>query len=526
MKKSLICIIVIMVLALTGICHAASYTLPEKMNNQLSIGSGLKGSFTITAEGEAFRTPFLKAVTDAVFSIRGISSGKDIHYYVFQGDEQDKQSAVTELYRKEGTYYLRSDMVPGKILAFPAVSQYIEAVFPAEGENASASSFIAKILALPEQERKDKWDPVLTRYQNALEFWLADYTVDHETVKMDDGFSALDFTYEIPADDVKNKIISLISDIVSDEEAYALLDSVMSPEEKNIYLNRNLLYFYTEAVNVLSIGNPIRMNKRVSAMGDLLRFKLELPLDEKTTGYQSVNIEMYDQLTVYTIRKNGEIMVLAIPDIETLKEAEFEKEIWISRIIEDETKKDQNFSVKANIRKTQNTYDENEKSHETDHYEICISQDTNYVPQDIDLSFLPEYKQTDINIDMHYSSKYAQNSATTLEIAADIRKDSSEMKMEGTIKTAAPWVFMPFDVIDPINIGTDVKSVIEPYLTDWISNATSLIHHTNQETDVSTENNETGETEKPESQPSENDGHEDDLSDDAETSPIDNPEQE
>ena len=195
-------------------------------------------------------------------------------------------------------------------------------------------------------------------------------------------------------------------------------------------------------------------------------------------------------------------------------------------IIEDETKKDQNFSVKANIRKTQSTYDENEKSHETDHYEICISQDTNYVPQDIDLSFLPEYKQTDINIDMHYSSKYAQNSATTLEIAADIKKDSSEMKMEGTIKTAAPWVFMPFDVIDPINIGTDVKSVIEPYLTDWISNATSLIHHTNQETDVSTENNETGETEKPESQPSENDGHEDDLSDDAETSPIDNPEQE
>ena len=69
MKKSLICIIVIMVLALTGICQAASYTLPEKMNNQLSIGSGLKGSFTITAEGEAFRTPFLKAVTDAVFSI-------------------------------------------------------------------------------------------------------------------------------------------------------------------------------------------------------------------------------------------------------------------------------------------------------------------------------------------------------------------------------------------------------------------------------------------------------------------------
>lgn len=526
MKKSFICILVFIMIAINGICQAASYTLPEKMYNQLSIGSGLKGSFTITAEGEAFRTPFMNAVTDAVFSIRGISSGKDIHYYLFQGDEQEKQTAVTELYRKDGAYYLRSDMVPGKILVFPAVSQYIDALFPAEGENGSASSFIANILSLSEQERKEKWDPVLTRYQNALEFWLADYTVDHETVKMEDGFSALDFTYEIPSDDVKNKIISLISDILSDEEAYALLESVMSPKEKSVYLNRNLLYFYTEAVNALNIENPVRMNKRVSAMGDLLRFKLELPLDEKSTGYQSVTIEMYDKLTVYTVRRTEDILVLAIPDAESLKETEFDKNIWISRIIADENKKDQNFSVKANIRKTHNAFDENEKSHETERYEISISQDTTYIPQDIDLSILPEFIQTDIIMDLHYSSKYAQNSATTLEIAGEIKKGTSEMKIEGSIKTAAPWVFMPFDVVDPINVGTDVKTVLEPYITDWISNATSIIHHMSQETDTVTDQNEIIQTDESESRPKDVEATADDMSEEAETSPMDNPEQE
>ena len=121
MKKKIISLIVLMLVIVTGTCQAASYTLPEKMANQLAIGSGLKGTFSITTKGEKFQTPFLKAVSDAEFSIRGISSDKDFHYYVFQSDEQENQSAVSELYRKDGICYFRSDMVQGKILSLPTL---------------------------------------------------------------------------------------------------------------------------------------------------------------------------------------------------------------------------------------------------------------------------------------------------------------------------------------------------------------------------------------------------------------------
>ena len=94
MKKKIISLIVLMLVIVTGTCQAASYTLPEKMANQLAIGSGLKGTFSITTKGEKFQTPFLKAVSDAEFSIRGISSDKDFHYYVFQSDEQENQSCT------------------------------------------------------------------------------------------------------------------------------------------------------------------------------------------------------------------------------------------------------------------------------------------------------------------------------------------------------------------------------------------------------------------------------------------------
>ena len=479
MKKKIISLIVLMLVIVTGTCQAASYTLPEKMANQLAIGSGLKGTFSITTKGEKFQTPFLKAVSDAEFSIRGISSDKDFHYYVFQSDEQENQSAVSELYRKDGICYFRSDMVQGKILSLPTLGQYLEALFPASGENGSSSSFVSKIMSLPETERREKWDPVLTRYQNELEFWLADFTVKHDTVKLDSGFSALDFTYEIPMDKVVEKIVSLCGEITSDPEAVALLGSVMTEEEEKIYLNSSLIYFYQEALKSLVIEQPVRMNKRVSAMGDLLRFRLELPLDERTTGYRSLDIETVEQTTLYTLKKNGEILVIGIPDTEAFRKQEYLQSLWYARVNTEagEDGVGENRAVRIDINKSIETNDEEEKSHETDHYRISIKQDTSCLPEDTDLSLLPEYEPVSIELDLHYSSKFAQNSATNLDITAKILQGDSEMDINGQLKTAAPWLFMPFEIIDPTETGTKKEEVLIPYLTDWISNAASMIRH-------------------------------------------------
>ena len=518
MKKRFVSMIVLMIILVTGSCHAASYTLPEKMYNQLSIGSGLKGSFTVTAEGGKFRTPFLNAVTDAEWSVRGIRSGEDLHYYVFQSNEQEQQSAVSELYRKDGIYYFRSDMVQGRILAFPVLSQVVASVFPDAGENGSASSFIANIIALPEKTRKEKWDSVLQRYQNQLELWLADFTVTADTVRLDNGLSALDFTYEIPMKSINEEIVKLYGGFSSDPEVTALLDTVMSEAEKKIYMNGNLLYFYLEALQSLQNDKPVRMSKRVSAIGDLLRFSLELPLDERTTGYRSVDIQTVNQRTVITLRKTGQDTVIAFPETSILKQNAYEQSIWFSRVDTDAGKMKDNISVRIDVKKTNNVYEKDEKTHETNHYDITVQQDTAYLPSDTDLSLIPEYEKAEISIDLHYSSKYAQNSATTLEITADIRQSNSQLQILGKLKTAAPWLFMPFEVIDPVQVGTEKENVLEPYLTDWISNAESMIHHNEKNTgDKSVQSDilvPEQETESPEKE-----------SQDAETAPLDVPEQ-
>ena len=487
MKKRFVSMIIMMIIFMTVSCHAATYTLPEKMNNQLAIGSGLKGTFSVTSEGDVFSTPFLNEITDAEWSVRGILSGKDLHYYVFQSNEKEEQSAISELYRKEGIYYFRSDMVQGKILSFPVLSQIIDHFIPAEGENQKASSFISNIIELPENTRTEKWDPVLQKYQNELEMWLADFTVQADTVKLENGLSALDFSYEIPMDSVNSEIVKLYSEFVSDQDVFSLLNTVMTDEEEQIYLNSNLLYFYLDALKSLEIDRPVRMSKRVSAIGDLLLFRLELPLDERTTGYQSVIIETAGQSTFITLEKTGEVFVFGLPDSEKMKQTEFEQSVWFAKVNADPEKKDSNLAVRIDIKKTQEQFEKDEKSHENDQYDITISEDVSHLPINTDISLLPDFQQINMKIDLHYSSKYAQNSATTLEVNANILKGDAWMQIQGKFKTAAPWLFMPFEVLDPISVGTDIKSILEPYFTDWISNAASMIHHTSTETQNTTE---------------------------------------
>lgn len=523
MKRKFFMLFIVLLVMITGSAYAANYTLPEKMYNQLSIGSGLKGSFVIKTEGDKFDTPFLNQVTDAEFYIRGIKSGNDLHYYLFQKGDDDQQTAVNELYRKDGIFYFRSDMVQGTILAFPTISQYLDMLFPAEGENASSSGFVSKLISMSSEEKEEKWDPVLNRYQKELEMWLAEFTVQADSVKLDNGLSALDFSYDIPMSKVNEEIVHLFGEFAEDAELSSLLKNIMTEQEKDLYLNGNLLYYYLEALNSLNINHSVRMSKRVSAMGELLRFKIDLPLDERITGYESVSLEMVDHLTVYTLTGSKKVILLALPETESFRQTSYNLSVWYACIQtgEDNDSEQHNVAFRADILKTNEAHnDDNEMSHETNHYLITVEQDTKYLPENTDLSRLPEAEQVKIDIDLHYSSKFAQNSATTVDIKAEIAEGDSFLQLDGKVKTAAPWLFMPFEVIDPVQTGTDTAAVLDPYMTDWISNAASMIRHEDTEKDIAPAETQT-EEQPSEQQETENQNHDDEQDPQAETAPLD-----
>jgi hypothetical protein len=490
MKKRIICIIAGIMLLLSGIANAATYTLPEKMQNQLAIGSGLKGSFTVTADGELSRTPFLNAVCDATYDLRGMSSGHDFHYYVFQ-ENNGSQTMIAELYKKDGQYYLRSDIVQGKILGLSGFSIFLDALFSQQGENPTISSAFLNYLALPEDVKEKQWKTEVSKYQNELEMWLHDFTAQADVVKQENGSSAFDFSYVIPIDEVKNKLLSMFAEFAADAELQTLMDSIMTAEQKEIYLNGTLLYFYEEAIQSLDIQSDIRLSKRVSALGDLINSKMILPLDPNITGFEKLTIESSDGYSIYQLEGKDKAFVIGLPSIDLLNEQEYEKSVWVASIDNTNPKETKNFSVRADIKKTFSQYnDEEDKSHQEEHYSAAIRQDTTWLPEAFKDGELAEWHDIEASLDLHYHSKYSQNSATTLEIKFDYKQNGSSLAIDGKVKTAAPWLFMPFEVTDPTEIGPDHPEITENYLIDWISNAASIIHHDDEpdETETATDN--------------------------------------
>ena len=59
------------------------------------------------------------------------------------------------------------------------------------------------------------------------------------------------------------------------------------------------------------------------------------------------------------------------PEIEKLKQTSFEQSLWIASIGETETGKDNgNFALRIDIKKTNEVYEKDEKTHEINHYDV------------------------------------------------------------------------------------------------------------------------------------------------------------
>ena len=484
--KKLICLIIMLVLLSScSICHAVtySYTLPEKLQNQLFVGSGLNGSFRISADGEKFNTPLINAISDADISVMGIFTNSMFYGYLFQTDEQEQQTGRTEFERYNDVYYIRSDMMPGKILQLPTGTDLLEALFPARGENPGASSFIYRMLSVSDQSEKENWETVLLRYHKELEFWLAEYAVLWQSVKQDSELTA-DFTYRIPVSELKELIMKMMNEFTTDTELSTLLDSVMTQEQKALYMNRNLLYYYQDALNALDLQQDLVIYRRTSTLGKVVSSVIDLPLDEKITGFSLLSIDSHDGYTAYTLKSEDKAYILVLPDNKEEIEESWHRSFWYAQINRElgETELTKaNYAVKIDVQKTsETTEDENQKRHQNDRYTVNIQEDRTYIPEEFADISLTDTDPISIIIDLHYHSKYAQNSPTTLEFNADISQFESHLSVKGEVKTANSdkWVLNPFDVVDPFRIEINNMAPASSYLADWISNAASIIHHT------------------------------------------------
>ena len=236
-----------------------------------------------------------------------------------------------------------------------------------------------------------------------------------------------------------------------------------------------------------------------------------------------MHIHNEDNYITYSLQGEKSIFVISVPDttnVQTLKTED--RTYWISRVnLEDNI--DKNYSVKVSIQKTSETHDDDEgRSHQTDNYKIIICQDNTYIPEQFDLSEITSFETIEINLKLHYYSKFAQNSSTKMEFHFDCKQGNSIINIQGNLKTvnSDSWVFKPFDISHPTRIEVDKTDVLLSYITDWISNASTMIHHGLSGNDMS---NDLKTTTNPESSNEPDYQNNEDQTEDAEAAPLPEP---
>jgi len=528
MKKTLFSIMMAVIISFHSLSfgYAAGTPLPEKLEKQITYGSGISGSFRFTVDGDLSKSPFCQAVSDADFSIRGLVSGTDFLCSVFQTDQLEQQTGCTELYRDINQYYIRSDMVQGKVISFPDKTEMIDTLFLRKGENPSPASFIAELTSLSELNGKSTLDSLLSRYRYELELWLSRYITEGVFVRLEDGQSAFDSSYDIPISEFKSLILKLMSELTNDTEVSDFLDSIMTPEQKAVYMNHNLLYFYEEALNALHLQQDVHINRRASTLGAVISTDLMLPLDQDITGYHTLSIHSEKDHITYSLLGDQQAFIVSLPEKKQSTQNNDEKEYILTKInSNNKNESNCNISVRINIQKSTETYDDDEgRSHQKDQYHIVIQQDESYLPESYDRSVITPFQKVEADINLHYYSKFAQNSSTKLEFNAKAKQGNSNISVQGIVMTvnSNSWVFKPFDISHSIHADAGNTEVLTSYFTDWVSNAASMIHHSAPSDDMTgnTSEDDTSKTMNNNTEPTNQTQEETDDSSNTETAPL------
>ena len=522
--KKICCFILMIILTLSVFtdAFAAGYTLPEKMQRQLEVGSGLKGSITVHGNADSEMNPLIHSLQNAEFEIRGIQYEGNKHYYIYQQGENEAMNALTEYCTVGSEQYLRSDFLKEDSYLLPDLDHMINRWLKSEGENPSIFPDLLRSV-VGSNEKDELTTDALERQ---IEMWISAFSAE-TAVQTGDGSPRLSQTFRIPVEELYNTATDLIRTISSSETYMGYFREMLSKEQIDTYLNPELGYYYVDAMKQLDMEGDILFTRTVSTLGELIQSSLVLPMDPEKTGYRSVTLENDEtRKSIFFTGPRG-MLYLELPLNFDTKSENYENEDFRFVLVDNENEKAKNVALRITVSKKSDKYENTEegKIHEKEEYMFRIVRDTEGLPDSVTEDLIPDMAEAEAEILVHYSSKPQLSSPTTLELSCVIRQGEYSFDLAGTLKTASPWIYSPFSVEGAVNAADYEKDDFSQLKEEWIRNAEEKIVRIPEEIRNPEEETETaGVNEIPE-----NKGNEEysepaeDTDDPEEVQPFDNP---
>ena len=268
----------------------------------------------------------------------------------------------------------------------------------------------------------------------------------------------------------------MMESFLTDEQIRALLDPLLTEEQKAVYLNENLLYYYREIVGALQVQDDLTLT-RVSdtRTGASVSTRLRLPLDRRLFGYEALQIDQVSGGS-YTCRLTDDQKILMIAWPENLSlEGSFGHEVLFGRYNAERKETDPaNLSLRISLTGTVSLpaeADADGRLHENYDYVCRITQDPAVLGEEYPEENLGSFDPVLVQLNLHFSSKNAQQSPTTAEIQLDGSQGPKKLSLSGTFKTAAPWILTAIETNGDQSVTEASDEQRAAWWEAWLKNA-------------------------------------------------------
>ena len=464
---------------------AVDYTLQEKMQKQLDSGSGLKGTLQLHGEGNDPFILSLQPFQDVELQFRGMRTGEQGHYYFYQAGDDESQKGLTEIFDDGSSLFFRSDFLPGEVIRFPALAALADAVLPSRGGNPSIAPAAVRWIQTGKAQQEALLNPVLEILEKQLEVWLARYAEASEVKTTESGTSAVELSYSIPMDDFRQEIVSLMNILQNSAEGKALMDQIFSEEQKGLFENQNLGYYFLDALSALNNEYDINYTSTISTLGVQLSSSLELPLDESSMGFKSLLIEDKNGLISYTLRNDEQVITLLMGRDYDWSQIDSASAWVIMRPNPngEETEKGLYHAIRLELQhSSEKTTDEESRDHERTVWKLTAERDVSRLPEGEDEKNYPEELPLSAELNLHYFSRYSQSSPTTLEYSLSIIREDFLISGNGQMKTSSPWVFSPFSTEGAREFTTFSANELTVKIAEFLAGASEQLTPAKPET--------------------------------------------
>ena len=483
MKRTISLMIAALLLFCGLAAQAADYTLPEKMKKQLEIGSGLKGSFSVTASGYGEEVPLLDALHRTEFEVRGLLADGNLYYCIYQADDSENQNNKTEIFSADGSYYAKSDLMGGRTYTISGLYQAADALSPLSGgEGAAITSAAVKLAESATGLMAQEWEKALEPYRNNIELWINRFPVVTDYTTLADGRNCLEISYNIPYAAMTGFIQETLSAIFQDAVLLNLLDGVLTAEQRELYLNPNLAYYYAEVLKSIQTEEDVVIAKATdSKTGKAVGSRLSLPLDAKATGFSLLTAEQEaGGDSTWTLSGETRMISLSLP-AEMALDKDFDYEIKFMNLFygaEADTPESQALRIRISRKSNGPAVSaEDEKTHEDYSFRLSIEQDSSMVNENRPVK-LADFDPIDAELNMHFSGKNAQQSPTTAEVELAYTRGDRTITLSGKFKSAAPWIVTFPETDGAVNLLAASSEEREGLLKELADNAKKMLMHT------------------------------------------------